>query len=313
MACGVGKRFLADPVERDACAGRDPREVPARAQLDGEPPGPCVVDERRDLACRRERWRHRRLVVASQQRDRTAKLSHAAPADVLGRPQRLLGGRRVAAQHVAGTGHLQHDGSQPVSHEVVDVARDPTPLSQQRLLGELSAGSVKLGCQFPLAGGRPTEDPREGNAQDPDTDRDLRRILDHARRHGRERDEQAQRDGDFARRGPAPDDEGQQRRLEQERLELPRALCHDDRDHHRERQHRQGHAGDVAPHDEGPDRERGKGKIGGRRRVGDDSDDGDHEPEDRDPRTHLVGLRRLRKRPAGHSATVLRRAAPDIP
>ena len=39
------------------------------------------------------------------------------------------------------------------------------------------------------------------------------------------------------RRGPPPDDEGEQRHLEQERLELPGALCHDDRDEHRE-----GHA-----------------------------------------------------------------------
>lgn len=84
-----------------------------------------------------------------KQGDRTAQLAHAAPAHVLGRSQRLLGGRRVAAQHVAGTRDLEHHGSEPVSHEVMDVAGDPTPLRQHRLLGQLAPRGVELGCQFP--------------------------------------------------------------------------------------------------------------------------------------------------------------------
>jgi hypothetical protein len=47
--------------------------------------------------------------------------------------------------------------AQPVSHEVVHVTGDPTPLGKQRLLGDLAAGGVELRSQLPMA--------REGAAE----------------------------------------------------------------------------------------------------------------------------------------------------
>ena len=104
-----------------------------------------------------EARRHPRLIVATEQGDRVPQFLHVAPAHVLGRPQRLLGGRGIAVQDVAGAGDLQHDGGKSVSDEVVDVAGDPPPFLEQRLLGELTPGGVQLGRQFALAGGQAAE------------------------------------------------------------------------------------------------------------------------------------------------------------
>ena len=53
-------------------------------------------------------------------------------------------------------------------HEVVDVAGDPAPLDQQRLLRELAPGGLELGDELGLARGRAAEEPREDDAEDPD-------------------------------------------------------------------------------------------------------------------------------------------------
>jgi hypothetical protein len=184
VARGVRERFLGDPVESDRDAGGDAGQVPSHLQLDGKASRPRIVDQRRDLARRGEGRRYGGLVRAAKQRDRTAKLLHAAPPHLLRGPQRLLGGSRVAVQHVAGAGDLKHCGRQAVTDEVVDVARDPTPLREQCLLGELATGGVKLDRQVLLAGGEAPEHPREDNAHDPDAHRNLGRILDHACRDG---------------------------------------------------------------------------------------------------------------------------------
>jgi hypothetical protein len=173
-----------------------------------------------------------------------------ASADLLGRAQRLLGGVGVTAQDVAGTGDLEHHGGQPVTHEVVDVAGDPAPLHQQRLLRELAAGGLQLGDQLTLAASRAAEDPQEGDRQDPDAHRDLGRILDHGRGHGRQRGEHEQRHGCRGRRGESPDHEREQRHLEEQRLELPGTLRDDGRDDHRERQRGERHVGQAGPREE---------------------------------------------------------------
>ena len=104
------------------------------------------------------------------------------------------------------------------------------------LLRELAPGGVKLGCELPLASGRAGDDPGEGDAHDPDADKDLGRVLDQARRHRCGHRQQAERDCRPERWGPVADDEGEQGHLEQEWLELPGALRHDNRGDHRERQ-----------------------------------------------------------------------------
>ena len=118
---------------------RSPRVCSSTAR----PPARASSTSVGNLARRGDGCRHARLVVAAEQRDRTTKLLHAAAADLLGRPQRLLGGVRVAAQHVPGARHLEHHGRQPVTDEVVDVTSDPTALGQQRLLGELTPGALR--------------------------------------------------------------------------------------------------------------------------------------------------------------------------
>ena len=133
------------------------------------------------------------------------------------------------------------------------------------------------------------------DAEDPDADRQLGRILDQARRHRREHGDESERDGRHLRLRPAADHVRDQRHLEQERLELARALCHDGGDDDGDRQRRERHAGHEAPDDERADRERGEDEIGGgRRRIGDGRDDRDGKREDRD-----------RQRP-GHDSKVLR-------
>src|SRR5215207_5736170 len=154
VPCRVRERLLSDPVQRDPDAACNGGMVSTHAQLDRETSGPGVLDERRDLARRRDRWRRAGLVIAAQERDGPAQLSHAPPAHLLGRAQGLLHRRGVAVQHVAGAGDLEHHGGQPVAHEVVNVAGDPAPLHQQRLLRELAPGRLELGDQLGLAAGR---------------------------------------------------------------------------------------------------------------------------------------------------------------
>ncbi len=137
-------------------------------------------------------------------------------------------------QHVPRTRDLEHHGSQPMSHEVVHVTGDPTPLAHQRLLGELAPGGVELGCQLPLANEGAAKDPREDDAQDPDADSHLGRVLDHGHEDGRCRREQSQRGRHRERLRPAPDDEGEQRDLEHQRLEPSATLAHDDGEDHGE-------------------------------------------------------------------------------
>jgi hypothetical protein len=83
-------------------------------------------------------------------------------ADHLRRTQRFLGRVGIAAQDVPRTRNLQHDGGQSVSHEVVHVTRDPTPLGMQRLLVELTLRGRELRRQLRLAGEAEADDPREG-------------------------------------------------------------------------------------------------------------------------------------------------------
>ena len=101
-----------------------------------------------------------RFVVAAKQRHRTTKLLHAAAAHLLRGSQRLLGSVRVAAQHVPGARHLEHHGGQAVTDEVVDVTSDPTPLCEQRLLGQLPPRALELDHESFLASDRATQRPR---------------------------------------------------------------------------------------------------------------------------------------------------------
>ena len=169
VPCRVRERLLSDPVERDPDARGDRRDrsprirsstarPPARASSTSA--GISLADGSGGATAASSSLRSSATVRRSS--------SHAPPAHLLGRPQRLLRGRGVAVQHVAGARDLEHHGGQPVAHEVVDVAGDPAPLDQQRLLGELAPGGLELGDELALACGRAAEDPREGDAQDPD-------------------------------------------------------------------------------------------------------------------------------------------------
>jgi hypothetical protein len=165
-------------------------------------------------------------------------------------------------QDVPGTRDLEHHGGQPVAHEVVDVTGDPAPLDMQGLLREFGPGGLELGDDLGLTSGRAAENPREGDAENPDPRRDLGRILDHRRDHGSEQRQHAQRHGFGRPRGGSPDNEGEQGDLEQERLELPRPLRHHRRDDDRERQQEQRHAGHVGPHEQRGGREPAENEIG---------------------------------------------------
>jgi hypothetical protein len=290
VARRVGQRLLGDPVDRDADAGGDAREVASHAQLDGQTARPRGVDERGDLARRGQRRSHARLVLAAQQRDRAAQLLHAATTHVLGRPQCLLGSRGVAAQHVPCAGDLEHDRGQPVSDEVVNVAGDLAPLGQQRLLCELAPGVLQLGRQLALSSEAAAQHPRERDPEDPDAHRDLGGVLDDADGDRRGPREQAQRNRRADRARPAPDDEGEQRDLEHERLESPGALRGDHRHDHGERDRDERHPRHVGPRCERGHRDRGEEEIARGPRVGDRGDDGDREGADRHEAAQLVGL-----------------------
>ena len=120
------------------------------------------------------------------------KLLHAVATHLLGGSQRLLGCVEVAAQHVPGARHLQHDGGQAVTDDVVDVTSDPTPLCEKRLLGQLTTGALELDHQSFLASDRATDDPDENDRHDPDSGGDLHWILDEGHQDGRGRGEQTE-------------------------------------------------------------------------------------------------------------------------
>jgi hypothetical protein len=115
-----------------------------------------VIDARGDLPRRGDRRWRAELVFAAQQSDGAPQLAHAAPAHLLGRSERILGRGRVAAQDVPRARDLEHHCCQPVSHEVVDVARDPSPFLEHGLVGELAPRRLELRGQPSL--------PRNGKA-----------------------------------------------------------------------------------------------------------------------------------------------------
>jgi hypothetical protein len=163
---------------------------------------------------------------------------------------------------VPGAGDLEHDGGQPVPHVVVDVAGDPATLRRQGLLRELAPRRVELRREPPLADGGAAEEPREDDAHRPDARRHLRRVLQQHGGHGRERGEDAEGGGRRERRRPERDDEAEQGRLEQQRLEVPLALRRDDGDQHGEGQRRQRHRRRRRPCREGGDGQRGEEEAG---------------------------------------------------
>jgi hypothetical protein len=293
VASRVRQRLLRDAVDGDADRRRDARDVPSRPQLDGEARSLCVLDERGDLLRRRQRrCDASRLVGAAKQPDRPTELIHAAATERLGGSQCLLGRRGVAAEHVAGTGDLQHHSGQAVSHEIVHVTRDLTALSEQRLLAEFTLGSLELRGQLRVARKPATEHPRKRNAHDPDGHGDLGRVLDDAHRYRSHRCKRAQRHRRPERRRPARRDEGEQRDLEEERLELSGALRRDNRDDDHDSQERERDVAPIGPEAKGRHRDRRESEIGSPPRVGERGEDGRAKRDGRNQTPQLVGLRR---------------------
>ena len=148
-----------------------------------------------------------------------------------------------------------------MSHEVVYVPGDPTALGQQRLLGELAPRGVELRGQLRLAHKNATQEPGEDDAKDPDTYGHLGRILNHAHQDGRGRRENSERSCRSKRLRPTPDDEGEQRNLEHERLQLTEPLRHHHGNDHRDRDRQERHTWNKDPQAEGSDRDRHEHKV----------------------------------------------------
>jgi hypothetical protein len=148
-----------------------------------------------------------------------------------------------------------------VTHEVVDVAGDPTALLEHRPLGQLMARSLERGRKLRLSKESTTDQQRERDPQDPDTDGDLAWGFDQAYRHRRCDRQQTKRNGPGERPRPAPHNEREHRNLEQQRLVASGTLDHDDWHDHPERENPQGHAPQVRPHRERRDRDRHQDQI----------------------------------------------------
>ena len=155
---------------------------------------------------------------------------------------------------MAGARHLEHHSGQPMPHEVVDVSRDPPPLGEQRLLGQLAPRRLELCRHLPVAREGAADDPGEDGAHDPVGDADLGRVQGHGHRHGCGHREQSQRYCRRPRLRPAGNDEGKDGQLEEKRLELSGSLCGGHRDDDGEGERREGHSGQVGPQAEGDDR-----------------------------------------------------------
>ena len=311
----VGQRLLRDPVDGDADAGIDIAQIPTHPQLHGQPAGTRVVDERGDVARRRDRSGD--ALVVAQERQRLAQLAHALPPLLLGRAQRLLGRLGVAPQHVPRTGHVQHHRREAVADEVVHVARDLPPLRDERLLGELLARRVELLGELHLPPHRARDDPRERDAQQPHAAEIGVGRLGEPHDHGAGERQQAQGQRQAQRRHPRADDERQHRQLEQQRLELPGPDRDDDGcDHH------DGHADDRHPRQPRPRREGDHGDHREHRRargtrVGDHRDDRDDQRQRRDEAADLV-LPRLQRHghvrnvPSGRPRGIPPRSRPQV-
>jgi hypothetical protein len=185
VASRIRQRFLRDAKECDAHGRRNSCEIPVRLQLDGQAVGPYLVDESANLRCRRERSHIYRLVLTAEQRNRPAQLPHASTAQLLGRPQRLLGCREVATQHVSRARDLEHHSRQPVANEIMDIPGDPAPFQQQRLLRKLAPGCVEPGSELGLTRQRVPDHPGKGDTQDADAHIDLGRVLNRPLNHRR--------------------------------------------------------------------------------------------------------------------------------
>jgi hypothetical protein len=177
-----------------------------------------------------------------------------------------------------------------VADEVVNVPRDLTPLGNQRLLSQLTPGVLKLLGEPLLANERAGDHPREQDAHDPDRDGHLGGVLDQGHQHGRGRREDRERHRGSERRRPQTYHEGQDRRLEHQGLELPRALREHDRGDHGDRQSEQRRAGNERPDREGGDRHRREQEVDRRRGLGDHGNQGDRERDDRHQAAEGIGL-----------------------
>jgi hypothetical protein len=177
-----------------------------------------------------------------------------------------------------------------VAHEVVYVTRDLTPLGDQRLLSQLAPGVFELIRELLLPNESARHGPWEGDAHDPDGDGHLRRVLHHGHQHRRGRSEQAERHGAPERRRPAPDDEGEDRCLEHERLELSRALRDDHRDDHGDGEDQEGRLGHPGPDVEGGDGHACEQEVGRGRGLRHHGNEGDRQRDDRDQAAKRGGL-----------------------
>ena len=189
-----------------------------------------------------------------------------------------------------GARDLKHDRSQPVTHEVMDVTSDPTALLEHRPLGQLTPRGLQRSRQLRLTEDRAPDQPRKRDPQDPDRDRDIASGLDHAHHHRRGDRQQAERDRRRERPRPAPHHKREHRDLEHQRLVASGALGHDDRHHHRYRNHPQGHAPQTGPQHERRDRNHHQNQINDRRRVSQSTHNRDRKREDRNKEPHLICL-----------------------
>jgi hypothetical protein len=284
----VGERLLRDAVQGKADSRLQAAELTTQPELGVQPTDTRLLDQRRNLTRHRHRRDHGVLLIAAQEGHRAPQLAHAAPADLLGGVKRLLGRGGVAAQDVPGARHLQHHRGQPVSHEVVYVARDPPALLEQRLLGELAPACLERGGKPGFTERRATDQPRERDTHDPDSHRRLPRCFDRADRDRRRHREHTKRHRRRRRLAPPGDDERHQRRLEHDRLVMAAVLDRDHRHEHRERDRRQRNLRPVRPRAERRRRDRHQQQLTGRGGIDERRHDRHRDGDDRDDPAHLV-------------------------
>ena len=147
----VRQRLLDDPVRRQLDPDRQLAPLALDAELDRKAGLAHLRDERRQVVEPRLR-RERVGRVAAQHPDQAAHLGQRAAADLLDRLEHLARRPPLAVEHAPLGARLDDHHRDVVRDHVVQLARDPRPLLDDRLArGEVALALGELGAALAVA------------------------------------------------------------------------------------------------------------------------------------------------------------------
>ncbi|MCO5594547.1 hypothetical protein L7F22_048579 [Adiantum nelumboides] len=185
----VGQRLLHDPVDGQAGTGRELPRGADGPQVDRQPAGADLLDERGDVTGAGLRTRRVGVGVVvrtgvAQHRQQAADVGQRGPARRRDAGEHLDGLRRVALRGELAAVGLGDDPGQRVRDDVVHLAGDPRPLGQQLETDLLAAALLQQPVAFAQVQGAAVRGAAQRSEQ-PHQQRDRRHRAEQGQRHQR--------------------------------------------------------------------------------------------------------------------------------